>query len=298
MECLTVLPKVSNSESPLLTRPDFVLCSAVVTSYDRRSTFIVPPSLAALRAASVSTLDALVTLQSQTYAFRRYARQLDAAHAAENEGLIAESVKGIWGVFRELTFAHARLRAHVTSHDGAHSAESFGELAIRAEMFVVSVELGELTKAVHQERSRETTALTSAGALFVLQSIDIDEMATLFRAGFERANGLWMPHRKTSQRGESGHGNRRGSDERAERHQVAIRQAQRAINALARDTRIAPLLRAGKISHDWPAVHLATTRISAALGIDLIGELDLSLASEFTMQSPLLLFADALWGRR
>jgi hypothetical protein len=85
-------------------------------------------------------LDDLGCLQIETLTYHRASQQLRHARTSQSEALAAQALGGIWQASAELKAAALRLRTFVLGFEEERlgpSFESFGELALRAEMSFV-----------------------------------------------------------------------------------------------------------------------------------------------------------------
>jgi hypothetical protein len=236
----------------------------------------IEPSLASSAAIA---LRMLVVLQMQLIDLRRSAAKLDAAVGCKSQRVALEGIVGVSCAFERIAVAYARLRTHVVAFDGAElgdTVESLGELAIRAEMFVVAVQLSRLGTAIGAAVTRGEAGADRARRLFDDRFDSINDVAECVLREFGRINALWVPHRKASQAPGQPHPT---PEDRARRYRAGIRDAQRALTILASESNLAPFLRAGAACSDWLDVQSAASLIAIALQINLTVEPDLSLVS-------------------
>ena len=226
--------------------------------------------------AAAISLRMLFVLQEQLSELRLCAVELGAAVGRKNQRLALEATLGVRDAIDELAVAYTRLRTLVVAFDGAElgdTVESLGELAIRAKMFVVAVQLSQLDAAIGAAATRDAVGAARARGLFSGRFHSICDVAWFVRWQFGCINALWLPHRKANQPPGPP---RTPPEERATRYRDAIRDAQGALTAIGEEPSLAPFLRAGAESVDWLDVHTAASLITIALQLDVTAELDLS----------------------
>jgi hypothetical protein len=217
-------------------------------------------------------LRALLALQAQVFHLRGYARQLAAANSTSDTARAGAAATGVRRVCDTLAIVYTRLQPHVVAFDGAamgDTVRSFGELAIRAGMGIVTVQLSQLADAMEVEASHGAIRSACVRALFGECPPGIAEVRRFVRDEFERINAIWLPHRRTGEPGPA-------RDERTERYRCAIRDAQQAVIAVGHDPDVARFLRAGTMC-PHPTVRAACMRITLAFHISLYVEPDRAL---------------------
>ena len=217
-------------------------------------------------------LRALLALQAQVVHLRGYARQLAAANSTSDKARAVAASTGVRRVCDALAIVYTRLQTHVVAFDGAamgDTVRSLGELAIRAEMGIVTVQLSQLADAMEIEASHGALRSACARALFGECPPGIAEVSRFVRDEFERIDAIWLPHRRTNEPGPA-------CDVRSECYRCAIRDAQQAVIAVGHDPDVARFLRAGTIC-THPTVRAACLRITLAFQISLCVEPDLAL---------------------
>ncbi len=227
--------------------------------------------------SAVISLRSLLLLQAQTVEWRRYTRQLEAAQAAQEATMVLEAMTGIGDVFRQLALAYTRLRTHVVAFDGAEigdTIESFGELAIRGQMFIVTAQLGRLDLEIRSATNGSRSEVVRARNLFFGRFGNAEGVAAFVRGEFHRINANWVPHRKAGATAQPD-ASLLTDAQRAARYSSAIRDAQHDLAALSDETNLAPLLRSWTQLAEWPALQTAATMMAIALSLNLTVEPDL-----------------------
>jgi hypothetical protein len=221
-------------------------------------------------------LDDLGCLQIETLTYHRASQQLRHARTSQSEALAAQALGGIWQASAELKAAALRLRTFVLGFEEeglGPSFESFGELALRAEMSFVLWRLCSFGRVVSTERLCPRSR-ASLGARQILRFFHAADVTSVLQGKFERITERWLPW---CARQPGPHDPSHTTEYRRARYQTAIRDSQRDMNALARDEWVAPWLRAGKASPDWPKVQSAMVHIAVALQITMATEPELEL---------------------
>jgi hypothetical protein len=247
--------------------------------------------------SAVIALRSLLLLQAQTCEWRQYTRQLEAAQAAGDANMVLEAMTGIGDVFRQLALAYTRLRTHVVAFDGAEigdTIESFGELAIRGQMFIVTAQLRPIDTEIRSAMSGNRSEVIQARNLFFDRFGNAEGLAAFIRAEFVRLNALWVPHRKASATAQDAtllpsH------VQRPARYLSAIRDVQHRLAALADESNLAPVLRSWTQLAEWPALQTAATMMTIALSINLTVEPDLLRSAESPGAMGMPAVADVPW---
>jgi hypothetical protein len=261
---------------------------------------IATPEEAALTAAA-SALRALVALQGHLGDFRRWSRELRFACDLESglprqqplchlrnhvsrEGVALEATRGVERALKGIAASYVRLRPLVLAFDGdtlGDAIESLGELALRTQVFVLTLQLCQIGEAFFRETSLYADGIgctRDAHAQGFPAVHEIEEFFDGIRRGCERTTAIWTPHRRAhATTNLSGTCDDR---ERDRRYRAAIREAQFAMSAIACDPRVAAFLRTRQSSVRWPAMQSACAHISIALQIRLDVSPDLRVLPE------------------
>ena len=191
--------------------------------------------------------------------------------------MVLEAMTGIGDVFRQLALAYTRLRTHVVAFDGEEigkTVESFGELAIRGQMFIVTAQLRRLDMEIRSATDGSRSEVVRARNLYFGRFGSAEAVAAFIRGEFLRINAIWVPHRKAGAILQE-NAAVPADAERAALYSSAIRDAQHHLTALADESNLAPLLRSWTQLADWPALQTAGTMMAIALSINLTVEPDL-----------------------
>jgi hypothetical protein len=219
--------------------------------------------------AAVVVLQALIGLEAQLVDVRRWSAQLDAAYGVGKPQRALEAMLGLRQVLPAVAVRYARIRRHVVAFDGAvlgHVIGSFGELGIRAQIFVIAAQLAQLRSAVIGEVGRsagDAGQRADAGD----RASTFDEIGTLLCVGamfhqtFDKVTNAFATESIRRVRA---------------RYHAGVLRAERDIAALADVPTVATFLADGMANQGRPAVQSACTLTVAALSCRLGSELDSS----------------------
>ncbi|HEX4422743.1 MAG TPA: hypothetical protein VH165_32735 [Kofleriaceae bacterium] len=208
--------------------------------------------------SAMKAMQALVTLQQLIAESCQSGTQLHAGSSIRDLEAHLGTSAAAADASSQITDAYERLRVMVIAVDSAvlgSTIESFGELAIRAKMLIVSEQLSRLDEVIRAALAFGASQSTRAQTRFANRRAvrQRGRCAAVVQQEFSRAIELWAPHR-------AGHVSR----EHGSPYASALHAAQRVLVALLDDADLAALLRAGETS-DWPDVQMISAIISMAL---------------------------------
>jgi hypothetical protein len=229
---------------------------------------IEPDAVQVLRWA-VGVARALHELHRCQEEIRQYQTLLEAGQALRDGATALTAQHGIRDALVQHELAALDLWTNVVRYDSAefgYEAESLGELAIRGVMFVVNAQLYRLREAFAGDDHGNNERIRS---LFGDSFTGIDDMTWYLRREFDKINTGWTGFRATAPPCATSRVIGLSPSERVIAYWRGIRDAQRDLHALSRDSRVGPVLRRGWDVKDWPEVHSAMSVIFLVLPIQL-----------------------------
>jgi hypothetical protein len=145
--------------------------------------------------------------------------------------------------------------------------ESFGELALRGQMFVATSQLARLAHALASVPGGVERHLKRK--LFAGRFRDTFEVRAFVRLEFERANGLWLPYRKIAQEPGPPYVPNHAEEERARRYHHGLSSAEVTLHAILPEPSVESMLRSGSASMNPVEVRSACSLFTVALQLRL-----------------------------
>jgi hypothetical protein len=226
------------------------------------------------------TLYDLVALESQLLEVRRTQAQLQTVTGQGDIGAARMALTAAIGALGAVAMTTLELRRRVAAHDDDGGPGSIGELALRAQRWVITYQLGLAAQALHAEAAAARHAHDRQRFSGQLRSLG--EVVAHVRDVFDRANAGWQRFRAPDRDDEPS----ADADARRAGHRGAVTAAARRVAALAADPEVACFLRTGASATAPVALRASCAAVRAALEISLDLEPNTGPRDTSTMAAP------------
>jgi hypothetical protein len=237
-----------------------VFCAVVPDSCVTRSPISLPPDISLATSNATIALRALSTLQQQVTELQRHTCLFVVAHQSDDVYGALQALRGIRQAFDRLALVYARLRIStgLIEKDDKDSpgVSSFSEVAIRAEIYIVTAQLERIAAAIDLISASGPEGAERAARLPFGRFASIQGLTGFILSEFKRIYAIWQPYCAPHQP---------RSHSANDAYRSALASAQRELTELLTEPNLATFLSAAVRCIDWPAIQSAASIIIIAL---------------------------------
>ncbi|HEU4734997.1 MAG TPA: hypothetical protein VFT22_44195 [Kofleriaceae bacterium] len=217
--------------------------------------------------ASKIVAHGVCSLETHIVEFRRVSRRLQALKGARDRILIETALHEVRRTFENLRVTYTALRRQILAFEATStgdSAQSLRELVVRAEMFVITAHLRQITQVLHAETFGGIVDPGRACTLFTGRLQSMDDVMDFVANEFARVTATWLPHLQAHSPEVD---TPDAIESRRTRYRQAVGEALRRVSAIAEHVDFAAFLHAGMSNFNRPVVQAACTQIAEILAI-------------------------------